>query len=850
MNKSLIKKIIPYVVAVVAFLAISMIYFRPALEGKVLQQSDIIHYKGTVQEIDAYRAKFGEEPLWTNSIFGGMPAYQISTLHPGNFMPWLFKAFYLYVLPHPISILMVLLLGFFLLLLSLKVDPWLGIVGALAFGFSSYFFLFLEVGHNAKALAIAFMPMVLAALVLVFKKKYILGGALLTLFMAFEISVNHVQMTYYLLFVLGIYGLAEGIAALMKKQYVHVLKVIGISIIALLIAIGPSISNLWTSQEYMKESIRGGAELTNNNPNKTSGLDKDYITQWSYGKGETFTLLIPDAKGGASEPIGKGNPALDDVDRSVKGIVAQWTSYWGDLQFTGGPVYVGALICFLFVLGLMIVRGPVKWALLSITLLAMFLAWGHNLAWLTDFFIYYVPFYNKFRAVSSMMIIVELTVPILAILAVKELVENLDEYRKKAWPIYTAFGITGGIVLLFWLTPTTFFDFINGSDYTKFDQYLAGTPEEQKNIFFDGLETARIAIFKASAIRSFLFIFLGAAVLFLYVRLKKMSKYIVYAALGLLILIDLWAIDKRYLNDKDFVASRKMEAPYPKSKANEMILQDKEPDYRVLDLTVGNFTLDASVSYFHKSIGGYHAAKLRRYQDLIEHRLFAEDQALKVALSNKPTDSSIMATLASMSSMNMLNTKYYIYNPEAPPIVNPFALGNAWFVSNVKSVNNADEEIAALNQFDPRNTAVVDKRFADQVSGFKGARDSASRIVLREYEPNKLTYDVSGLKEPQLAVFSEIYYDKGWKAFVDGKEAPYFRANYALRAMMIPAGNHTVVFSFEPKSYYTGTTLSYFGSLLVILVVLAALTWEYLRWKKKKSAKGVDVSAKSEEPAK
>jgi hypothetical protein len=824
---STFKKLLPYLVALLVFLGISLIYFSPAIEGKTLQQSDIIHYKGTAKEIADYRDKTGDEALWTNSQFGGMPAFQISTLHPGNLMPYLYKLFYFYILPHPISILMLLLIGFFILLLSLKVDPWLGIVGALAFAFSTYFFLFIEVGHNAKAIAIAFMPTVLGAMILTYRGKYLLGGALLAMFMAFEISVNHIQMTYYLLFIMLFYGITEFVVAIIKKEYLHFVKATGITLVAMLLAVGPSISNLWTSSEYMKETIRGGSELTNDKGNKTSGLDKDYITQWSYGVGETFTLLIPDAKGGASEPIGAKSGALDNVDRQMRKAIGQQGSYWGDLQFTSGPVYVGAIICFLFILGLFIVKKPVKWALFATTVFAIMMAWGHNMAWLTDFFINYIPYYNKFRAVSSWMIVVDLTMPLLAILAIKEIVDNPEVFRKKSLYFWLSFGLTAGISLIFWLTPTTFFDFISNAEFTQFDAYRKqGADANQINAYIDNLEIARISIFKASAIRSFLFILLGAGLLFLYSRMKKMSKYVVYGGLGLLILIDLWVVDKHYLNKEDFVAARQMEVPYPKTTASDYILKDLDPDYRVLNLATGNFTMDASVSYYHKSIGGYHAAKLRRYQDLIEHRLFNEVTSLTSVLNKEIPDSVRIATMYSLSSLNMLNTRYYIYNPEAPPLRNPAALGNAWFVKKVKVVDNADEEIKALNNFNPSNTVIVDKRFESMLGDFKEARDPESKIVLREYAPNKLTYDAIGLKENQLAVFSEIYYPHGWKVTIDGQEAPYFRANYVLRAMVIPKGNHTIVFSFEPRSYILGTRLSYAGSIILILLVLAAFGWE------------------------
>jgi hypothetical protein len=825
MNISL-KKIIPYPVAILVFIGISILYFRPVLEGKKLQQSDIVNYKASAKEVTDFRDKTGEEPLWTNSMFGGMPAFQISTYFTGNILPAI-NNFFRLGLPHPANILFLLLLGFFILMIALRVDPWLGIVGAIAFAFSTYFFIFLGVGHNSKTIAIAYMPAVFAGMILTFRGKYLWGGAVTALFMALEINANHVQMTYYLLFFLAIYGLSEFITALIKKQFPHFLKAAGISIIAVIISVGPSVGILWTSAEYMKSTIRGGTELTSDQKNRTSGLDKDYITQWSYGIGETFSLMIPDVKGGESGYIGETKSALDNVDRNYRDAISKQNHYWGDMPFTSGPVYVGAFIVFLFVLGLFIVKGGLKWALLGATILSIILSWGHNLMWLTDFFISCVPFYNKFRAVSSILVIAEFTMPVLAFLALKEIFAKPSILKEKKWFFYISLALTAGISLLFVLMPTTFFDFLSAGEISQFEEFRKkGSDAAQLNAYMDNLEIARIAIFKISVLRSVLIILLGAGILFIYSRVKKMSKYIVYAALGLLIMVDMWTLDKRYINDKNFTQPKNVDVPFIASSADNYILNDKDPDFRVLNLATDNFTIDAAPSYFHKSIGGYHAAKLRRYQDLIEHHLFPERSRLVNVLSKESTDSIRRATMNGLSSLNMLNTRYYIINPEAPPLRNPYALGNAWFVKNVKVVADADEEIKELNNFIPSTTAIIDKRYENMLAGFKGAHDAVSTIKLREYAPNKLIYDTKGVKEPQLAVFSEIYYKDGWDAYVDGQKADYFRANYVLRAMIVPPGDHTIEFRFEPRSFYTGNKISLAGSILLLILVIGALTWE------------------------
>jgi hypothetical protein len=812
------KKLIPYFVAIIVFIGFSLIYFSPVLDGKKLNQSDIVHYKGTAKEANDYKEKTGEEALWTNSMFGGMPTYQISVSNGWNPIGQI-KNYIMLGIPHPANILFLLFICFFILLIVLKIDPWLSIIGALAFALSSYFFVCIDVGHNSKVIAVAFIPAVLAGVILVFRGKYFLGGALTALFLSLEIIANHIQMTYYMMFLLGIYGIAELINAIREKKYMPFMKSIGVLLIAGIIAVGPSVSNLWTSYEYMKETIRGKSELTADQSNKSGGLDKDYITSWSYGIGETFTLMIPDAKGGESAYLGEDKDAMKDVEPQYRETVAGQSKYWGEMPFTQGTVYAGAFLCFLFVLGMFIVKNRFKWVLFAATIFFFFLAWGHNMMWLSNFFIDHFPFYNKFRSVSSMMVIPEITIPLLAILTLKDIFENPKLIKDKQKYFFIAFGLTAGLCLLFWLMPKTFFTFLTSAEL----KYRQQNNNQQINDIFANIELARIAIFKASAIRSFIFILLGAGILYIYASLKKINKYVIYAGLALVIIIDMVPINKRYIKEKDFVSKKQIEVPYTMTQADQTILTDKEPDFRVLNMTVGDFSADASISYYHKSIGGYHAAKLKRYKELVDARLDKERDLLAKTLSSKPTDSALLSTFYSLTSLNMLNTKYFIYNYEAPPLKNPAALGSVWFVHNTKIVNNADEEIKAMDNFSPSYTAIVDKRFESQLTAFKGGKDKDAVIKLVEYSPNRLTYEASNLKNSQLAVFSEVYYSAGWNVYVDGTKSDYFRTNYVLRGMVVPAGNHKIEFKFEPTSYFLGKKISIISSIILLLGVVGAI---------------------------
>ena len=808
------KKLIPHAIAVLGFMIITLIYFSPLLEGKKLKQADVSNFKGMSKEIVDYRdAHPGEEPLWTNSMFGGMPAYQISVLYPSNLIKNLTKVFSLGV-PHPASILFLCFIGFYFLLIALEVDFFLAAIGAIAFGLSSYFLIIIEAGHNPKGYAIAYMAPVIAGILLTYRGKLLLGAALTAFALSLELSVNHLQITYYLMMCIAILGLVELIDAIKNKTLPYFLKASGLLVVAALLAVGPNITNLWVTSDYGKYTTRGTSDLTHDKENKTSGLDKDYATAWSYGQGESFSLMIPNFNGGSSGAIGDNKSALENVDPEFKQYIANVDAYFGEQPFTSGPVYAGAIVCFLFVLGLFLVKSNLRWWLLAATVFSIMLGWGKNFMPLTEFFLEHFPAYNKFRAVSMILVIAELCIPLLAVLAIKEIVSNPQILKEKRNQFYIAFGLTGGLCLLFYLMPSMFMDFFKNGEYNDISAQLkkSQASQDQINIFLAGVEEARKSIFTSDALRSFLFILMGAALLFFY-SIKNFNKNILIGSLGFLILIDMWVVDKRYLNKDNFVSKSMVDQPFDMTQADQQIAQDKDPNFRVFNTTVSTFN-DASTSYFHKSIGGYHGAKLKRYQELIE---------MQISKNN-------------MEVLNMLNTKYFIVSDEQKQPVaqrNPVACGNAWFVPSYKMVANADSEIAGLSQLKPKEFIVVDKKYESNLAGFTPAFDSSATIKLTSYLPNYLTYQ-STAKSEQLAVFSEIYYPDGWNAYVDGKLSLYFGCNYVLRAMRIPAGEHKIEFKFEPKSYATCEKIALASSVLLYLILAGALFAEFRN--KKQSA--------------
>jgi hypothetical protein len=810
-----------YLYPVVIFFFLSVAYFIPdVLEGKKISQHDIVQFKGMSKEIADHREKYGEEPLWTNSMFGGMPAYLISTRYKSNILRQVHRIFNLFDF-RPVSFVFLYLIGAYIALLLFGVSPWLSFAGAIAYAFSSYFFIIIQAGHVSKVLALGYMPPIIAGTYAAFRGKQLLGSLIVGIFLGLQILVNHLQITYYTLLIILILGIFELAGAIRRKSYENLLKPLPWLILFVLLAVGANFSSLYTTYEYGKYSIRGKSELSVNAENKTSGLDKDYATQWSYGTGETFTLLIPGFMGGSSSGTLKTNSHTYDYIKSTYGaseakkFIGSVPLYWGKQPVTSGPVYVGAVIVFLFVLGIFIVKGPIKWWLLVVTVVSVFLAWGHNFQILTDVMLDYFPGYNKFRTVSMTLIMAEFAMPFLGILALKEIITGeipRKEFLKALK--YSFFGLGGLILVLMMISGS--FDMTSPMDEQMRSQGL--------DSIVDAIQKDRLSLLRTDAFRSLIFLCLTAALVY-FAFLKKVKFNTLILLFSLLLLADMWPVNKRYLGSKDFVSSKEDKNPFTPSTADLVILRDKDIDFRVLNLTV-SVLQDASTSWFHKSLGGYHGAKMRRYQELFDHSIQPEIGSLIATFQKNPVPEALDSTLATLGTLNMLNTRYIIYSTEAPPLVNKHELGNAWFVSDIKIVANADEEIASVITGNPAHVAVIDSRFSKEVEGLKPVVDSAAMITLTEYRANYLKYSSYALTE-QLAVFSEVYYDKGWQAYIDDQPAPHFRANYLLRAMRVPAGKHVIEFRFHPRSYYLGEKVSLACSLLLVLMVIGTGYFEY-----------------------
>ena len=753
----------------------------------------------------------GEWSLWGSRMFSGMPTYQIAPRYQSSSILQILRRTYEGWLPAPVNHLFACMLGFFILLMTLRVNPWVAIVGAIAYAFSSYFTVIIDAGHIWKVNTLTLVPPTLAGIILAYRGKYLWGGAVTALFFALQLNANHIQMTYYSFLFVGLFVIGRLYYDIWKNRLGSFLKASAVLVVAGALGFGANAPSMILSQQHAGQTIRGKSELTDNAGNKTGGLDRDYVTQWSYGVSETFTLLIPDAKGGASGAMGALHPkAVQKAtpNREIQTTIAQnFDSYWGNKPSVAGTVYVGAFILCLFIFGLFVVKGYLKWALLAGTALSILLAWGHNFMWLTNLFLDYFPLYNKFRTVASILVVAELCIPALAILALAKTIDNPRLLIEKKKAFLTAVGLTAGLALLFILAPKMFFHFLSDGEMAAYGQHLRNPAYAG---LFDALEDARIAVFRSDAWRSIIIILTGAGLLWLY-SAKRIKKPLLIGALGLLVLIDLAGVDKRYLNNDDFVPKTATKVAWNKTPADELILADADPNYRVFNLAVSPFN-DASTSYYHKSIGGYHAAKLRRYQELIDRYLSKID--LRV--------------------LSMLNTRYFIVpdreNASAPPRVqhNPDAFGNAWFADTLRFVQNADEEIAALAEVDLKTTAVVDTRFAGQLEGFVPQRDETASIELVDYKINDLQYKIKTNSE-QIAVFSEIYYNDGltaWEAFIDGQPVPHFRANYVLRALRIPAGEHTVEFVFKPRVVGILNTASMVCLWGIILAFIAVVIWK------------------------
>lgn len=806
MKNLILKKLITHLSIIVLFIVITFAYNYPLLEGKVIVQSDNVNYAGMSKELIDFE-KEGVKSQWTNSMFGGMPAYLIKSASD-NLIKQLHRVFTLNNLK-PASYIFLYLVGAYIALILFGVNPWLSFIGAIAFTFSSYNFIIVEVGHNAKAMAIGYLPPIIAGIYSTYKGRYLLGGAITGIFLALQLLTNHLQITYYTLIIVLIYGLVELIFTIKKGDYNRFLRATGILVFISILAFGSNFGTMWTTYEYGKCSMRGKSELTKDQGNKTSGLDKDYATAWSYGIGETLTVLIPNFKGGASGGSVGENSASFEFFKKIQGekyaskVIKQLPLYWGDQPGTSGPVYFGAIVMFLFVIGIFILDPKLKWWLISATILSVMLSWGHNFNILTDFFLDHVPGYNKFRTVSMTLVIAQFTVPLMALLALKKIMDGSIERKRLEKAFKNSLYIVGGIALFFALLPGLFFDFSAESDQS----YIA----QGGQAFVDALREDRKMMLRNDAFRSLVFILLSAGAIYIYMKGKLKLNYAL-GVLFILILVDMWAVDRRYLGNDNFVSKRQAREPFPMTQANKYILQDKDPNFRVMNITVSTFN-DASTSYFHKSIGGYHGAKMKRYQELIEHQISKNN----------------------MDVLNMLNTKYFIVpDNNRQPIAqyNPEHLGNAWFVEDFRIVPNADAEINAISEFTPSREAIIDARFEEFVAGKIFTKDSLSFIKLESYKPNHLVYSAN-CNEEGLVVFSEIYYPKGWNAFIDGKPIDHFRANYVLRAMVVPEGNHTIEFKFEPRSYYLGNKVSLASSALLLIFLALVLGREVLVYYRK-----------------
>lgn len=823
-----LKKCLPDVIVVALFAVLAFAYFYPAdIEGRILYRHDSAAGKGMGQEISEYRQQTGETSRWTNSLFGGMPTYQIAPAYnSGKVLDQVANAYHLW-LPDYVWYLFAYLLGFYILLRAFDFRQYLAALGAIVWAFSTYFLIIIAAGHYWKVMALAYLPPMIAGMVLAYKGKYLWAFVVTAIFAALEVQANHVQMTYYFLFPIAFIVIAYLVDAIRDKRLAHFAKATATCAAAALVGVSLNLSNLYHTWEYSKESMRGKSELVKKNSgNQTnSGLDRDYITQWSYGVDETLTLLIPNAKGGASVPMVMSETAMEHADNNYLPLYQQIGQYWGEQPGTSGPVYVGAFVMFLFVLGLFIVKGPLKWALLAATILSVLLSWGRNFMPFTDFFIDYVPMYAKFRTVASILVIAEFTIPLLAMLALKQIAERRELLTEKIKFVYVSLALTAGPCLLFLFFPGMF-DYVSSSEMHALSQF----PADQLQPLLHNLTEMREAVFTADCRRSLFIIIIGVFVLLLF-KAGKLKTAPMAAILFVLCLGDLWIVNKRYLNDDMFVDKTQRDQPMPKSAAVDQILHDTSLDYRVLNLATNTFN-ENETSYYLKSIGGYHPAKLRRYQELIDAYISPEMQRLYPAIAESQGDMTQVKGDSIFPVLNMLNTKYFILPLEGGqtvPVQNPYAYGNAWIIDKVTYVDNANAELARVGKIDLRHEAVADKRFK-AVLGDSKKQDGESIVKLTSYSPNRLTYDVSTTKGGVI-VFAENYYP-GWTALVDGKEVEIGRVNYVLRAISVTAGRHKVELSFFPK---TVNTTEYIAYAAYVVILLAILLLVFLYFRKKES---------------
>lgn len=803
-------------IAFLGFVLLTFVYASPLLQGKRLAQHDSVQAKAAAQEVQDYRAKTGKQALWTNSIFGGMPAYLIASDYPNSLSTHLGRLF-LGISPEPANLILLYLIGFYILMMVLGVEVWLAFLGSVAFAFCSYNFISIEAGHVSKVIAIAYAPAIIAGVILCYRGRYLAGAALTALFLGLQIYGSHPQITYYTFLALGFYGIFELVWAIRANRLKQFVLASAVLVGAGLVAAGSHASRLWTTYEYSRETTRGKSELTLSADTTqtaaskpTEGLGKDYAFQWSYGIGETFTFLIPNFYGGSTYgSLGASSntfKTLTEVGASpaeARQFTAQMPLYWGDQPMTGGPAYAGAIVCFLFVLGMFVVRHPIKWWALVVAVFFTVLAWGSNFAAFNYFMFDYFPLYNKFRAVTMLLNLVQVFMVMVGILGLQEIVSGNWKFDALKQPLLRSVAITGGLCLLFVLAGSLFFNFSGQSDERFFGQ-LGNA--DIANRLIASIRDDRASLLRTDAFRSLVFILLAAALVWFYAK-KKIKPVVLYAGLTALVVIDMFAVDKRYFNNEDFKKPSESALSFAPTPVDEQILQDKDPNYRVFYVPSW---YEASPAYFHKLVGGYHGARMSRYEELFNFQISRNNMAV----------------------LNMLNARYFIIpSKEGGELTvqrNPGAMGNAWFVDSYRVVANANEEMKALDNFDPQQVAFVDRRFEDQLKGFQPQPDSTAQIRLTAYAPDQLTYE-SNAQTEQLAVFSENYYNGNtdWQAYIDGKPAPHLRANYVLRAMRVPAGKHTIEFKFEPKSYYQGETLALICSILLAGLLVAAVFMEF-----------------------
>ena len=843
-----LKRFLPDILVVLLFAVIAFAYFFPAdTEGRILYRHDSSAGRGSGQELTEYYQRTGERTRWTNSLFSGMPTYQMAPSYDSQQVLNEVGKFYHLWLPENVWYVFAYLLGFYILLRAFDFRRELAVLGSIIWAFSSYFFIIIAAGHIWKVIALAYLPPMIAGIVLAYRGKYVWGFVITALFTALEIQANHVQMTYYYLFIIAFMVLAYLWDAVRNHRLAQFGKATGVCFVAAALGVVINLSNLYHTWQYTQESMRGKSELVKkNSANQTSsGLDRDYITQWSYGIDETWTLLVPNTKGGASMPLAMNEKAMQKADPQFYQIYQQLGQYWGNQPGTSGPVYVGAFVLMLFVLGLFIVKGPMKWALFLATCLSILLSWGHNFMWFTDLFLDYVPMYAKFRTVASILVIAEFTIPLLAMLALKKIFDTPDFFTQKIriylgtskhpiiahnttnmfW-LWVSFIATGGMALLFAIMPSIFFpDYVSASELEAMKQI----PSEYLGPLLSNLQEIRISIFTADCWRTLFVIVLGTAVLLL-LRMKKIQPKYAVGAIIVLCLVDMWQVNKRYLNDGMFVERSVRETPQQETATDRQIMQDKAPDYRVLNLASNTFN-ENETSYYHKSIGGYHAAKLRRYQEMIDQYIGKEMRNMQGAIVNAQGDMTRVAGDSIYPVLNMLNTKYVILplqGGQTAPLLNPYAFGNAWFVDRISYVDNANAEIDAVGKLNLRHEAVADSKFKDAL-GEPVAQQSNAVVTLKKYEPNELTYTVESQKGG-IVVFSEVYYP-GWTATVDGTDTPVGRVNYILRAINVKPGKHTVVLTFKPASVKNTETAAYVAYLLLVLAIAAGVFFEMKRRK-------------------